>query len=123
MPQEAVEPLSDNAALNAIVDELEIIETELTEDYDYVYGASNFVAVSDSQTQTRDADPQARKTVVCNKGPDTVRVREDNVFVLLIPAGESRALPLNGKGQIKVNCDTGDASQIAISTYVKLETE
>lgn len=116
---DSAEPMSDNAALNAIVGELESIEGFLTGEYDSVGGDNTWRAVTDSKTLARATDATAIKTVVTNKGPNPVRVFENGILVLIVPANKTEALPLNGAGELKWECQSGLASEAALATFKK----
>lgn len=113
------DPLSDNAALNEIAETLDDIVDSLAGDYDSISGSSTFSAIGDTLTTLRAAEPEAMKTVVSNSGDDPVQVFENDKIVLIVPPGESRELPLSGKGTIKVKCPPGDSSAAAIATFKK----
>lgn len=119
MPDETAEPMSDNAALNAIVEELESIEDHLTGEYDSITGDTTWRDVTDEKSSARTAEPLAIKTTVTNKGPSPVRVFEDGILVIIVPVGETEALPLSGKGVIQWECQTGQESEAALATYRK----
>jgi hypothetical protein len=119
MPDEVSDPMTDNGALNAIVDELELISGHLTGAYDTVSGSTNWTSLTDAKVLAREQEPLAIKTVITNRGPDPVKVYEDDILVLIVPPSESAPLPLNGSGEIKWECSTGNTAQAALATYKK----
>lgn len=119
MPDETVDPLSDNAALNALVTELEALAAFVGGKYDRVTGDANFVLVTDAGTYLRSARATGVKTAITNNGPNECVVRENGVIIALVPAGETKVLPLAGKGPLKVNVAAGETANIAVATFNK----
>lgn len=111
--------LSDNDALNAIVDELSLIEQVVSDDYTDLVSAG-FVNLVNTDTATRIATPKAVKTVITNQGPCSVMVKESGVPVLIVAPMEAKALPMPGIGAIIVSViqASANAANVAISTYV-----
>src|SRR5687767_13806888 len=108
MPDETISQRTDNEALNAMVDQLTAIENFLTGDYDTVTGDSTWRDVTDEKSSARGAQEDAIKTVVTNKGPDAVRVYEDDVLVLIVAPGTTGTVPMGGKGVLEWDCATGE---------------
>lgn len=117
MADETSEPLSDNAALNEMVDTLESILLLEEGAFDSIEGSADFVAVGDTLTTLRAADASALKTIVSNGGDEAIQVFQDGVLTMIVPANDSRELPLSGQGQIKAKCGAGLDSLVAIATY------
>ena len=112
-------PLSDNDALNAIVDELGLIEEVVSDDYTDLV-STGITALANADILSRIATPKAVKTTVINQGPCSVLVKEESVPVLIVPPMESKSLPMPGIGVINVSiiADAQAAANVAISTYV-----
>lgn len=117
MPDEAESPLSDNAALNQMVETLEAILLLEQGAYDSVSGSTVLAALTDVLATLRAAEPLALKTIVTNGGSDPIQVFEGTILICIVPAFDSRELPLSAQGIIKAKCDTGDSSFVAIATY------
>lgn len=119
MPDETDPPLSDNAALNRMVDELIAINDFLAEKYDRVQGDGVFVLVDPTHPYLRGGKANAVKTVVTNKGPDQCFVKENGVNCLIVPADTSLELPMAGLGSINITVAASTTANIAVSTYTK----
>lgn len=111
-------PLTDNAALNVLVDDVSAIEQTLSQTYTDVL-TTGYVDVAVFGLE-RSPNPHAVKTVVLNQGGAYIQVSEDGNPLIIIAPLDSRELPMPGKGRITVNIIVGSASdsQAAITTYV-----
>lgn len=109
--------MTDNAALIAIVEQLEQLNSFFTGSYDAIAGDSDWRAVTTTLSLARAADPLAIKTVVSNRGASAIAVYEDTKLVCVVPDGESRELPLSGTGEIKWKCVIGSNADAALATY------
>lgn len=123
MADETSEPLSDNAALNSMVDELLALNGFLAGKYDRIQGDANFVFVDDTHPYIRGARETAPniavKTTVTNKGPNQVEVRENGVLCMIVPANTTQQLPLAGAKPLQIKVATGQTANISVATYTK----
>lgn len=110
--------LTDNAALNAIVEELQAIVDLMKVPYDTIVGDDDFVAVSDVAPVERAADELSVGMAVTNKGDDSVIVSEDGVIVGIVEPGTTYFFK-GSQGEIEAKCLTGESSEIAVATYRK----
>jgi len=120
MPDETVDPLSDNAALNAILAQLEELNAVVAGKYDRVLGDNAYIALTSAAARVRAAVPLAVKTVITNRGPNQVLVRENGVLALVVPANntvEEGTLPLTGAGALNLTVASGETANLAIATY------
>lgn len=111
------EPLSDNAALNRMVDTLEATLLLVQGAYDSIEGDESFQVVEDSLLTLREEETHALKTVVSNGGANSIEVYQDDILTMIVPPGESRELPLASYGEIKAKCGSALESLVAIATY------
>lgn len=116
---DTTEHMTDNGALNQMVQELVDLNDFLAGKYDKVMGDANFVAISDTAVYLKSARPTAVKTVVTNNGPNTAQVRENGVLVAFVTSGTSCQLPLAGSGALNIKCASSQTANIAVATYTK----
>ncbi len=120
MPDETDEPMSDNAALNAIVAQLEALNATVAGKSDKVLGDNSYILLTSAAARLRAAVPLAVKTIITNRGPNQVLVRENGVLVLVVPANntvEEGTLPLTGAGSLNLTVASGQTANLAIATY------
>lgn len=125
MPIEIAQPMTDNEALVAILEELRTLEANLFGDY-VVSGVDKTVATGDAgadRTLTRAADPLSVKTVVVAAGNAFVSIYEDG-HLLAVINNQSWESPLRGIGEITATAGASDESVvISITTYSTPEEE
>lgn len=97
---------------NYIYDLLTLIEclTECEGEVETVEG------VADGLTVLREPDDTAKITIVINKGPGTLTVREGGNIIAIIAAGKKRTLPMGGRGQITADSTEAD-TEFVVTTY------
>jgi hypothetical protein len=120
---ETSDPMSDNAALNAIVAQLEELNATVAGKYDSVLGDNAFGLITSAAARVRAAVPLAVKTVITNKGPNSLMVRENGVLVLVVPANntvEEGTLPLTGAGSLNFSVASAETANITVATYQNL---
>lgn len=120
MSDEIAPKMSDNEALRRILAQCITMEDFLTKDYDDIEG-TNSVEVSDVDPFTRGANSRAVRCVITNRDldGDEVKVHEDDKLVRILQPGETWESPTRGKLAIRVTCNSGEASTIAVATYVR----
>jgi hypothetical protein len=119
MSEHIAEEMVDNVALREILGEVRLLDGIIRERYDDILSA-NPVTVEDGTPYTRDANPDAVKTVVTNRGAtNKATIFEGGALVKVLDPGDTWVSPLNGGGEIEVTAAAGAPTTISVATYVR----
>jgi signal transduction histidine kinase len=112
-------PLTDNAALNEILQLVQEIASALGQGYSDVIGNNN-VNVTTTPV-TVDANEFVVKRVITNLGSNLVQITEDGGIVAVIDYCQTWESAFTGAGQITLKC-LGTSSTVAVASYVSAPT-
>lgn len=82
---------------------------------------TDYVHVTDALTMIRGYEKLAKHTIVINHGLGRIKLYEMDLLVAVLWPTQQWDSPLSGKFQLNAICDTGEQSDVTVTTYKRCD--